>query len=149
MERRNEPRIYQPGERFSIIDLNTWKIPRTALPQEPLVIQLRPRVIPAAVTRVELAHDSETDHFWQKVFLQPKNNPRRRGSTFEMHTKRRLQEGIYANRFWLYLFVHQSVDPPVVREVLDNFDFLNFRPTDTNLPEMIIEQLTAISESVK
>ena len=150
MERLNGATVHHPGERFTIVDLNPLRIPRmgTVLTADPIVVQLKPRVMPAFVTRVELAHDREEDHnHWQKVYLQVETTPYKRGNTFEMHTNRRVQEGIYVNRAGVYWFVHRSADPEVVREVLGHVGSLSPRLVDMSIQDLVYEQLMVASRA--
>ena len=138
MEKLNNSRLYKPGDRFVIVDLNSLRIPRTDENEQPVVVQLKPRILPACVTKVDPAH--EKDQLWQRIFLQANTSPYRKGNTFEMHTKRRIHREVFADRRWHYLYVAET-DPTILMEILGNLGDLDPRLANANLARLFAEQL--------
>ena len=148
MERLNGSRSYQLGERFTVVNLNPIRIPRID-GKEPFVVQLQPKAMRSVVTRVEpdvdiaRVEDQAQWVLWQKVYLRAETTPYRRGSLYEMNTKRRVLEGVYTSRSGVYLFVHGSADQESFKKILETITTSNPSSTCQDLPSFIRGQLLA------
>lgn len=148
MERLNGTREYQLGERFTVVDLNPIRIPRTDS-EMPIVAQLRPRAMRSVVTRIEpdvdvtRIEDQLQWVLWQRLFLRAEISSYKQGSLYEMNTKRRVFEGVYTNRSGVYLFVHESADQESFRTLLATITTSSPGLPKRDLSNFIRDQLSA------
>lgn len=148
MERLNGTREYQIGERFTVVDLNPIRIPRTNS-DKPVVAQLQPRAMMSVVTRIDPDVDIVTVEnqaqwvLWQRVFLQAERAACKKGSSYEMSTKRKVFEGVYTNRSGVYLFAHESADQESFIKLLETITSFSPRLTGQDSSSFIQDQLLA------
>lgn len=140
----NGLRLHQVGERFTIVDLNPTRIPRIDR-DEPIVVQLQPKAMRSVITRVEpdvdiaRVEDQAQWVFWEKIYLRTESASHRKGSLFQMSTKRRVFNGVYTNRSGVYLFVHESADQESFKKLLET--------VFTSIPSLTSQDLTSIIRS--
>lgn len=151
MEKLNEIRQYQIGERFTVVDLNTIRIPRTDS-KMPLVAQLQPKAIRSVVTEVKpdvpdveviRLGDQIQWGLWEKVSLRAETTPYKKGNLYVMSTKRRIFDGVYTNRLGFYLFVHESADQESFKVLLQSITTSIPWLRNGDLSDFIRDQLMA------